>query len=290
MSAASVPRPPCKGGRPATPLLGGASALLQGPAQQSPVTAERPDANAPIPRAVTTYYKALGFHGESIFGGQARWRLPTRNKPGEWMPPVGQLSPGATGYHLASAGQLLRDWLAQRLFVAEGRGASLLLPDGDMVVREARLVRELRWDLDVALRLYRACLDDIVAEARRHGDFVDEGHHRRLLSHPRSWPPDGMWHVTVRLGLAELAVALGGVWHRAARRHHEVDVPPLGVYIERAHAWQANRLLVCLHEPAASGQSAACGDLVAPGALWNWTGPGTVAQFRCVREGSVCPW
>ena len=65
------------------------------------------------------------------------------------MPTVARLSPGAAGYHLAGASDLLRCWLAPRLFIAEGRGVSSFAPAGTAIAfQEARLIRELRWDLE----------------------------------------------------------------------------------------------------------------------------------------------
>ena len=160
------------------------------------------------------------------------------------MPPAACLCPGATGYHLAGAGDLLRYWLAPRLFLAEGRGESIVVPAGTtLVFREARLVREIQWNLDVALLLYRDCLEHAVAEAERHGDFVDEPRHRRLLADARSRYADRRWHDLVRLGLADLAVAVGGIGHRAERRRGDSEPRPRQEHIERAHAWQAHRFV-----------------------------------------------
>ena len=167
------------------------------------------------------------------------------------MPPTARLCPGAAGYHLAGAGDLLRYWLAPRLFVAEGRGESGVLPGGTaLVFREARLVREIRWDRDVALVLYRDCLEHAVARARRHGDFVDEARHRRCLADARSLRPDRHWYDIVRLGLADLGVAVGGIRHRAERRRGDPEAHPRQEHIERAHAWQARRFLSHLDAPA----------------------------------------
>ena len=186
-------------------------------------------------------YKGLGPCAESIFGGSARWDPPGDQRPGAWMPPVARLCPGLEGYHLAPVGDLLGHWLAPRLFVAEGRGAAV--PDGTVLVcGEARLVRELRWDAAVALGLYRNCLALAVEEARRHDDFVDEARHRRILADARSWQSKPRWPEVVRLGLADLAAATGGVWHRAERRRDQ-ECHPLRLYIALARDRQAQRFL-----------------------------------------------
>jgi hypothetical protein len=217
----------------------------------------RPELAAPPsdPGEAATLYKGLGRDAESIFGGHAYWNLPDGDAPGEWMPPAARLCPGAAGYHLAGAGDLLRHWLAPRLFVAEGRCESGVLSVGTaLVFREARLVREIRWDRDVALTLYRYCLEHAVAQARRHGDFVDEARHRRLLADARSRYADRRWHDIVRLGLADLAVAVGGIGHRAERRRGDRGALPRQEHIERAHAWQARRFLHDLDTHATSAK------------------------------------
>lgn len=217
----------------------------------------RPQLAGPLPvsHKAATLYKGLGRSAESIFGGHAYWNLPDGAGPGEWMPPTARLCPGAAGYHLAGTGDLLRYWLAPRLFLAEGRGESTVVPAGTaLVFREARLVREIRWDRDVALLLYRDCLEHAVAQAQRHGDFVDEARHRRLLADARSRYADRRWHDIVRLGLADLAVAVGGIGHRAERRRGDPEPRPRQEHIERAHAWQARRFLCYLDAHATSAK------------------------------------
>jgi hypothetical protein len=70
----------------------------------------------------------------------------------------------------------------------------------------------------------------------------------------RSRSADAPWHDPVRLGLAELATALGGIWHRAERRRRAPDPRPLRDHIERARAWQAAELLARLGERAPSDE------------------------------------
>lgn len=209
-----------------------------------------PVAAPPLGRTeALTLYKGLGRFGQSIFGGHAYWKLPGADAPGAWMPPVDRLSPGAAGYHLARGGDIVRCWLAPRLFVAEGRGASAVVPAGTTVVfQEARLVRELPWDLDAALRFYDACLKHAVAEAGQFGDFVDEARHRRLLADARFLQGDPSWHYAVRLGLSDLATAVGGVWHRAERRRRVSQPQPWRTHVERAQEWQTSRFLAWLGE------------------------------------------
>ena len=105
-------------------------------------------------------YKVLQTNGLCYHGGTREWSLPTRNEdgtwtPGEWMPAiVGELVPCKNGYHLCNAAQLLAEWLGPAIFEAEYRGDRVDAND-KCVVREARLLRRLKWDERVA-RLF-AC-------------------------------------------------------------------------------------------------------------------------------------
>lgn len=213
----------------------------------------------PRPADGATRYKGVGRSGEAIFGGRARWPLPEDDGPGAWMP-VAAPRPGVAGYHLCSASDLLRCWLAPRLFVAEGRGAVAAAPGG-AVFAEARLVRELPWDVHAGRWLYRDCLSFTVAQARPRGDFVAEAHHRRCLADACLWEPDARWYDAVRLGLAELAVALGDVWYRDERRRCAPGPLPRRACIARAQDWQVRRFLRALGVEVASAaarESVAC--------------------------------
>ena len=94
-----------------------------------------------------TLYKILDAQGRSCNGGNMSWSLPTQNEdgmwtPGDWMPAIGgELVACENGYHAAKDAHVL-EWLNARLFVAEYRG-ELLDADDKIVVREARLVREI---------------------------------------------------------------------------------------------------------------------------------------------------
>lgn len=198
-------------------------------------------------------YKGLGPRAESMFGGSAQWSLPRDQRPGAWMPPITRLCPGLEGYHIAPTHDLLRHWLAPRLFVAEGRGGGVL--DGTVLVcREARLVRELCWDIAVALQLYRDCLALAVGEARRHCDVVGESRHQRVLADAQCWRANPRWSEVVRLGLTDLASATGGIWHRAERRRRDPERHPLCVHIGWARDQQVRRFLEHLDDRASNEQ------------------------------------
>jgi len=93
-------------------------------------------------------YKVLGKNGESVNGGHGSWK---RNR--HWMPPIeGELIPCENGYHLCRKQDLI-DWLGPTIWEAEYRGERLD-SDNKVVVREARLLRQLMsWD-EIAARLF----------------------------------------------------------------------------------------------------------------------------------------
>ena len=91
-------------------------------------------------------YKVLGGDDQPINGGQGKWFLPRRGKPGKpgkWMPPVvGPIVPCENGYHLCERKDVLT-WVASdsvRVYTAEGRGDSASGGNKN-AFREARLTR-----------------------------------------------------------------------------------------------------------------------------------------------------
>jgi hypothetical protein len=62
--------------------------------------------------------------------------------PGEWVTAEGPLVVCENGIHLCREGDLL-DWVQTRLFEIEGDGVELIEADHKVVVRRARLVREI---------------------------------------------------------------------------------------------------------------------------------------------------
>lgn len=100
-------------------------------------------------------YKIVGHQGEAINGGRGTWFLPKGKRPGKWMPDIkGKITPCKNGYHLCHKKDLV-EWLTNgRIFEAEYRGE--LGKGGDkVVVRQARLIREMNWN-DKTARLFAA--------------------------------------------------------------------------------------------------------------------------------------
>ena len=91
-------------------------------------------------------WKVLNADGTPCHGGTGKWKLPAKDGPGGWMPPIqGDLVPCENGYHLCRKQNLVY-WLSGvLLYEAECRGECVAVhgPDGKLVVREARLLREV---------------------------------------------------------------------------------------------------------------------------------------------------
>src|SRR6185436_14361944 len=69
----------------------------------------------PLP---TGLFKVLSAEGTPCNGGSGKWFLPTKTKPGKWMPKISGVCVCSRGYHLTSAPL---EWFGsgpRRLFVA----------------------------------------------------------------------------------------------------------------------------------------------------------------------------
>ena len=106
-----------------------------------------------------TLYKITGPNGEPLHGGSGLWHLPTKGKPGKWMPKLDHVKACRSGYHLVTAIGIV-EWLPHApqtgvLWLAEGRGAS----DGDgskTAFAQARLVKKIGILDEVSMRLAAA--------------------------------------------------------------------------------------------------------------------------------------
>ena len=104
-------------------------------------------------------YKITGPNGEPLHGGSGLWHLPTKGKPGKWMPKLDRVEACRSGYHLVTAIGIV-DWLPRSpqtgvLWLAEGRGASD--EDGPKTAfAQARLVKKIGILDEVSMRLAAA--------------------------------------------------------------------------------------------------------------------------------------
>jgi hypothetical protein len=132
-------------------------------------------------------YKVLGPKGEPCNGGNGKWHLPQRGKPGKWMKAIPDVVPCQSGYHVCTAEQLL-GWLGPRIYRVEVRPgivrvAGELCPDcsgdapeefvqpvicGDkIVVAEARLLsRCSRWNNKTARLFACECAERALRKAK----------------------------------------------------------------------------------------------------------------------------
>ena len=103
-----------------------------------------------------TLYKVLGSDAQSIHNGTATWYKPHGQRPGKWMPAVGNLRCCIRGYHLVELWSLT-DWLRDgcTIWVAEGKGTSHGDGSGKTAFAQARLLRQIHIS-DRDLRLF-AC-------------------------------------------------------------------------------------------------------------------------------------
>mgnify|MGYP001571601348 FL=1 len=92
-----------------------------------------------------TLYKVLNADGATFHGGHGRWHLPSRKRPGKWMPPIRDIALCERGYHVVTLEQLPH-WFGPALFEVEVRGQRLD-DDRKSVVSEARLLRRvMNWN------------------------------------------------------------------------------------------------------------------------------------------------
>ena len=109
-----------------------------------------------------TLYKWTGPGGSSPSGGTGQWDLPN-GKPGKWWHVEGEIVACRNGLHLCRVSDLLR-WMPYdpMLFEAEYKGRRV---DGDdkVVVRSARLSRQLDGLNETTFRLFAAdCADAVL--------------------------------------------------------------------------------------------------------------------------------
>ena len=108
------------------------------------------------------YYKIL-VNGKSCNGGSCDWSLPSKDKPGEWMPPVeGELKLCATGYHIVKAEDIL-GWVKTdcEIYEAEPKG-EVTYGDNKGVCVSAKLVKRLKWDDKIARSFACDCAERVL--------------------------------------------------------------------------------------------------------------------------------
>jgi len=124
------------------------------------------------------YYKVLRSGGKSTYGDFSKWILPSKDgKPGRWMPTLkGEIKCGVNGYHLIFA-DFLKDHLGEEIYEAEGRGDSDE-SNGTIAFRQARLIRKLPWDGQLAIEFACQCVEHVLylwKRKRKHpGDDLAE--------------------------------------------------------------------------------------------------------------------
>lgn len=72
-----------------------------------------------------TFYKILTKNNKPANDGVCTYSLPTKNKPGQWMPSE-KVNPCYSGYHVVTA-EYVPSWLTEsgNVYIAEGRGTHM---------------------------------------------------------------------------------------------------------------------------------------------------------------------
>ncbi len=104
--------------------------------------------------AVGTYYKVLNPGGQAIYG-VGSWPLPTASRAGDWLEAEGELKPCSNGLHLCRRDDLVY-WLGPEIYEAEIGGAEIVESHDKIVVRRARLTRQIETWNDRNARLFAA--------------------------------------------------------------------------------------------------------------------------------------
>jgi len=96
-----------------------------------------------------TYYKWLNPNRMPANGGRGQWP-----EPGKWLSVLGGLIPCVRGLHVCREKDLL-EWCAPELWTVEVKpGTETVVCDDKVVVREARLVEQVRTWNEKTARLF----------------------------------------------------------------------------------------------------------------------------------------
>ena len=108
------------------------------------------------------YYKIL-VNAKSCHGGSSDWSLPSKGKPGKWMPPVeGELKLCERGYHILKAGDII-DWLKADCEIYEVSPKGKVIYRGNKgICRSARLARKLKFDDKIARSFACDCAERVL--------------------------------------------------------------------------------------------------------------------------------
>ncbi len=108
------------------------------------------------------YYKIL-VAGKSCNGGKCDWFLPSKGKPGGWMPEIeGDLKLCAMGYHIVKAKDIL-DWVKEdcEIYEVMPKG-KVIYGDNKGICRSARLVKKLKFDDGIARSFACDCAERVL--------------------------------------------------------------------------------------------------------------------------------
>ena len=134
----------------------------------------------------TSLYKVLGSDAQSIHQGTATWYKPHGQRPGKWMPEVGNPRCCIRGYHLVEPWSLA-EWLREdcTIWVAEGKGTSHGDGSGKTAFAQARLLRQIHIS-DRDLRLFACdCADRTLPNFEKQ--FPNDDRPRKAIEAARAF-------------------------------------------------------------------------------------------------------
>jgi hypothetical protein len=108
------------------------------------------------------YFKIL-VNGKSCNGGKCDWSLPSKGKPGKWMPEIeGDLEMCAKGYHIVKAVDI-PEWVKSdcEIYEVTPKG-KVTYGDSKGICRSVRLVKRLEWDDKIARSFACDCAERVL--------------------------------------------------------------------------------------------------------------------------------
>ena len=105
------------------------------------------------------YYKVLGKGRMACNSGKGKWP-----RPGTWLEAKGPLAPCQNGLHLCRLGDLV-SWLNEEIWEVEpAPGTETIVCDNKVVVRKARLVKQIKEWNEKTARLFAAdCAEHVLS-------------------------------------------------------------------------------------------------------------------------------
>jgi hypothetical protein len=204
-------------------------------------------------RADMRYFKIL-VDGKSCHGGNSTWSLPNGNTPGDWMPTLRKLEPCARGYHIVEAHQIPK-WLKEecQIFEVEVSGKVIPHDDDKHVCGKVRLIKQMKWDSEVYLRLFAAdCAEHVLHIYEK--EYPSDDRPRKAIEAARKYARK---EIDAAARAAAWAAARAADWAAAGAAAAAADAAGDAAW---AAAWAAARAAAGDAARAAAAAADAAGD------------------------------